>query len=186
MCQPLTPGLQHGNSGFMGQETDVKSLQEMMRTQACREFTLEFICPIVAYNPYAVRLLGNTISRAMKESALRLAPGFWLRSRKRYQWKVNIGCYDLNAETRAIKEILIGISAIADKGSIHCRRGKVKWPSIGPRTKPTTVKPSLAAQLEMWEKHPAKARKLQKRLEAEISRDYQRRSRNKKIYKISR
>lgn len=161
-------------------EANTKGLGEMIQTHACRDFTLEFTCPIVASNPYAVRLLGNTISRAMKESALTLDPGIFLRSRKRHQWKVNISCYDLDAETSAVKEILIGIVAIAN---IHCRRGKVKWPPIGPRTKSTTVKPSLAAQLEMWEKRPDKARKLQEQLEAEERRDYQRRSRNKKIHR---
>src|SRR6266481_2599284 len=100
----------------MWQETDANGLRKMTKTRACREFTLEFMCPIVASNPHAVRLLGNTIKRAMQESPLRLHPGFLLRSRKRHQWRVNIGCYDLDAETRAIKEILIGITAIANKG----------------------------------------------------------------------
>jgi len=166
----------------MWQETDANGPREMTKTKACREFTLEFICPIVASNSHAVRLLGNTIRRAMKESPLRLHPGFLLRSRKRHQWKVNIGCYDLDAETRAIKEILIGIAAIANKDSIHCRRGKVKWPPIGPRTKPTTVKPSLAAQLEMWEQRPDEAKRLQEKLDVEAHRDEQRSSRNKHIY----
>lgn len=170
----------------MWQETDAKGLSEMMNIQACREFTLEFTCPIVPSNPYAVRLLGNTIQKAMKESPLRFHPGFWLRSRKKHRWKISIGCYDFDVETRLVKETLIGIAEIADKDSIHCRRGKVTWPPIGPRVKPTTVKPSLRAQLEMWEKHPRQARKLQKQLEVEGNRDYQRRSRNKAIYRLTK
>lgn len=162
-------------------EADGKGLREMRKTQACRDFTLEFTCPIVDSNPYAVRLLGNTIRRAMKESSLRLHPGFWLRSRKRHQWKVNIGCYDLNAKTFVVKQMMVGIAGITEKNlneRVHCRRGKVILPPVGPRTKPTTAKPSLAAQLEMWEKYPDKARTLQKQLDAEANRDYQRRYRN--------
>jgi len=130
-------------------------------------------------------MLGNTLQSAINKSQLRLT-GFRLHWLKANRWQMTIGCYDRNVSSSEIAKVF---DFPKKKGCLKLlrpiHRGKVTWPPIGPRTKAPAEFPSIGKQLELWEQNPAKARKLQKRLDAQSHRDEQRRSRNERIYQIS-
>lgn len=103
------------------------------KERKAREFDIEFVSAVSPSNPDALLTLVNTLQRAFNESSLEIHPGMYIHPlKKRYHFRVKIFCYDVDAPTRALRDLMSGIRAVRveDNG---IRRGKVIWPAIGPR-----------------------------------------------------